>query len=97
MRLALYLIAGALLVWASAAHPHSWYSDACCNETDCHPVEYDTVEELPKGEWIYHPLKLKFTKAQVKMSQDKKFHVCYAKNEYSAGYTPRCIYTLSGS
>ena len=31
---------------------HSWYSDKCCHDKDCHPVSCEEIEKISDG-WLW--------------------------------------------
>jgi hypothetical protein len=63
---------------------HSFYSQACCGGSHCHPVPCEEVIELPDGGVNYH--NAVFDKIHVHPSEDARCHVCMN------GQTPLCAY-----
>jgi hypothetical protein len=59
MRLAIVMVAVAALTVPALAH--SWYDAACCDVSDCRPI--DGVEEHPDG-YHYRGVVIPFTKAR---------------------------------
>jgi hypothetical protein len=78
-----------------AAKAHSWYDVECCHNDDCKPVAYEDVEEVGGGSWRHVPSGTVFTRAMVKPSKDRHFHVCIGNKSWNKG-KPLCIYTLQG-
>jgi hypothetical protein len=47
------LLAAALMLVSGAATAHSWYSEQCCHDKDCHPVRCQEIEKISDG-WLWH-------------------------------------------
>jgi hypothetical protein len=43
------VVAAAMLVGATLAEGHSWYSHECCHDTDCHPVPCEEIKKITGG------------------------------------------------
>jgi hypothetical protein len=64
------------LLLIAHAFAHSWYPSDCCSGTDCKPVPASDIQELPGGCFVYKPTGNQFCGSQVRVSQDKDWHVC---------------------
>ena len=66
---------------------HSWYSQECCTDKDCRPVNCNDIKAVEFG-FMYK--NLFFRKELVHPSQDGQCHACYVTNGYQPlGY---CLY-----
>jgi len=87
---------------ADAVLVHSWYSDDCCHDRDCHPVPCSEISRDSNGDFIWKPetrfagpseqrgpTEILFPKKRLKVSQDEGCHVCISPNTTPAGI---CIY-----
>jgi len=87
---------------ADAVLVHSWYSDDCCHDRDCHPVPCSEISRDSNGDFIWKPetrfagpseqrlpTEVLFPKKRLKVSQDEACHVCISPNTTPAGI---CIY-----
>jgi hypothetical protein len=81
---------------------HSWYSEDCCHDRDCHPVPCSEISRDSNGDFIWKPetrfagpseqrlsTEVLFPKKRLKVSQDEACHVCISPNTTPAGI---CIY-----
>ena len=81
---------------------HSWYSEECCHDRDCHPVPCSEISRDSNGDFIWKPgtrfadpseqrlpTEVLFPKKRLKVSQDEACHVCISPNTTPAGI---CIY-----
>jgi hypothetical protein len=68
--LACLLLCASSVVWA-----HDWYPRECCSGFDCFPVE---GRVLPDGRYLFIVLGKEYirTEADVRNSQDERFHAC---------------------
>jgi hypothetical protein len=41
-----------MLLFNGAATAHSWYSEKCCHDKDCHPVACEEIEKISDG-WLW--------------------------------------------
>lgn len=64
---------------------HSFYSQECCSDRDCAPVEDGLVTERPDG-YHYKHYTFPYQDKRVKLSPDGRYHVC--QNPYNVF----CIY-----
>ena len=91
-------LACALLLLASPASAHKWYSGWCCSGQDCAPIPLRSVELRPDGYLVTlqrgdHPLAgagiqtfLPLGDRGILPSQDLAFHACIV------GGKVRCLY-----
>lgn len=72
---------------------HSWYSQACCGGSHCHPVACTTLVTNSDGsvDWTG----LHFAPEQVHASQDALCHVCVAYPAHTRGRAPLCAFVAS--
>jgi hypothetical protein len=81
---------------------HSWYSEECCHDRDCHPVPCSEISRDSNGDFIWKPetrfadppeqrlpTEVLFPKKRLKVSQDEACHICISPNTTPAGI---CIY-----
>jgi len=81
---------------------HSWYSEDCCHDRDCHPVPCSEISRDSNGDFIWKPetrlagpseqrppTEVLFPKKRLKVSQDEACHVCISPNTTPSGI---CIY-----
>ena len=54
---------------------HSWYPQACCEDSHCRPAPCDQMIEQSNGDIIFNGL-IRVPAAQVKPSQDRRCHIC---------------------
>lgn len=94
----------ALVLLATPASAHDWYSLACCHEQDCAPIPLgavshrgsDVIVTLEAGD---HPMinsgsfsqKLSGDDPKIKQSQDGDYHACILPTD--GGVYLRCLYT----
>src|SRR5215813_13194267 len=71
------LLAAVMLV-NGAATAHSWYSEKCCHDKDCHPVPCEEIEKISDG-WLWRDAATKqrhwFLHDRLKASYDNACHV----------------------
>lgn len=82
-----------LIALTVSSFAHSWYPSDCCNGDDCNPVPCDTLDEQEDGGYVYKPENKRFTKQQVRPSQDSKCHVCISPKMR----TPYCVFILQST
>jgi hypothetical protein len=86
------LLAAALMLVNGAATAHSWYSEQCCHDKDCHPVRCQEIEKISDG-WLWHDKATKrrhwFPHDRLHASRDDTCHVCVSPLTTPSGI---CLY-----
>jgi hypothetical protein len=88
----LCVLAAAVMLVTGPATAHSWYSEKCCHDKDCHPVPCEEIEKISDG-WIWRDLATKqrhwFPHDRLKASHDDACHVCVSPMTIASGI---CLY-----
>ena len=73
------LLAVAWLAFGGTAGAHDWYPPNCCSGHDCFPIEIEdeAIALTPiQGGYIVNASRTAVTGAQIRQSQDGRFHLC---------------------
>jgi hypothetical protein len=88
----LCVLAATLLLLNGAAAAHSWYSEKCCHDKDCHPVPCEEIEKISDG-WLWRDKATKlrhwFPHDRLHASHDDACHVCVSPLTRPSGI---CLY-----
>src|SRR5262245_28550908 len=86
------VLAAGLMLISGAANAHSWYSNECCHDKDCHPIPCEQIEKIGDG-WLWRDAATKqrhwFPHDRLKVSHDDACHVCVSPETRPSGI---CLY-----
>ena len=84
--------AAMMFAFIAAAEGHSWYSEKCCHDKDCHPVACEEIEKISDG-WLWRDKATKqrhwFPHDRLHASHDDTCHVCVSQLTTPSGI---CLY-----
>lgn len=83
----------ALMLLASPAWGHDWYSNLCCHDKDCRPAWDGEVIFTPAG-WYVKSSKETFVVGSkiIQHSLDRRIHVCQYRDSNTTMLKTRCLY-----
>lgn len=89
----IFSILAIFLLTTFTVSAHDWYSQACCHNQDCAPIDCTEIVEKSKGymEWSGWS----FSPEQIHPSEDNKCHACI--HDFPDGKRPLCLYIQQGS